>query len=203
MAMGFPFSLAGLGAGQKKPPSLFERILAGAQNPLVGIGLGAIGDLISTGSERRRLEELRASMTNALGPLEAEARGARFGLSKSEGGIAQAATDSTLGSLASRGVLQSSFAPGEVAQAVAPAELHRQGRLQETETQLAAAKQQIAGATSLPGYGAAFGGALGDVGGFLALRGGVEEGRKRGRRNRVESLLDLIGSGTEEGEFTE
>ncbi len=187
-------SLGMFGQGAQKKLSLFERLIAGSANPLVGIGLSTIGSLIETGSERRRLEELRATMTNALGPLEAEARGARFGLSKTEGSLAQGATESTLGDLASRGVLQSSFAPGEVAQAVAPAELHRQGRLQETERELAAAKTQIAGATSLPGYGAAFGEGLGEVGGFLALRGGVEEGRKRGRRNRMESLLDLIGT---------
>lgn len=190
--MAFPL-LASLGGGQKKKPSLFDRILGAASNPLVGIGLGALGDVFETGSERRRLEELRASLTNALGPLEAEARGARFGLSKTEGSLAQSATESTLGSLASRGVLQSSFAPGEVASAVAPFELRRQERLQDTERQLASAKAQIAGETSLPGFGAAFGTALGDVGGFLALRGGVEEGRKRGRRSRLERLLDIAG----------
>jgi hypothetical protein len=193
-----PYGFSAIGGSAGKQPSLLERLLGGLSGggPL-GIGVSLLGGLIQTGSERRRLEELRKASENALKPLEAEAAGARFGLSQTEGNLAQGATESTLGSLASRGVLQSSFAPGEVAQAVAPVELHRQERLMGLERDIAAGKKAIAGETSLPGFGAAAGGALGDIGGFLALRGGVEEGRKRGKKSRTDRLLDLLDQSEE------
>lgn len=176
-----------------KRPSLFERLLGSLSNPtLAGIGLQTLGGLISTRSERRRQRELREQSLGALEPLETERRQLAFGPSMSEGRMIQGETSRTLADLSSRGVLDSSFAASDVAGAVAPFEAQRKRELQSVDQQLAAAKQAIAQGTSLPGFGAAFGGALGDIGGFLALRGGVEEGRKRGKKSRTDRLLDLM-----------
>ena len=173
----------------------FLQMLLGS-NPVgfgVGAGLQTIGNLLGVRSERRRLEELRAKLEETLKPEQARLNQAQFGLSQSEGALAQSAERSTLSDLANRGVLESSGAPAEVAQAVAPFELRRQETIRGTERSLAAARQAIAGETSLPGYGGAFGEGLGQIGGFLALRQGVEEGKRRGRNMRLERLLDLMG----------
>jgi hypothetical protein len=165
----------------------------------VGFGIGAgvdlIGSLLGVRSERRRLEELRAEFEEAQKPLETALETRKTGLSQTEGKLAEGATTGALTDLASRNVLESSFAPGEVLRETAPLELRRQESVQGLERELAASRMAIAGATSLPGYGAAVGGTLGDVGEFLALRGGRDEGRERSRRlmqEKLDSLLELL-----------
>jgi hypothetical protein len=163
--------------------------------PVGGFGLDLIGSLLETRSERRRLEELRGALTDTLKPQEASLEMRKTGLSQTEGRVAEGATTGALTDLANRNVLDSSFAPGEVAMATAPLELRRQTDIDTKEKEIAGAKQQIAALTSVPGYGAAFGGTFGDVGEFLALRGGREEGQQRSRRlleEKLDSLLELM-----------
>lgn len=159
-------------------------------------GLQALGGAITGYSARRAAEKRRRRRLKALEPVEAQIQQMGFGPSQSEGRIEQAVTNRTLRSLARRGVLQSSFAPGEVAAAVAPIEEQRQARLQDARFRLAAAKEAIEADTDIPGTGAIFGETLGDVGGFLALRAGIEDAR-RANKEQLELLKSLFQQGTD------
>jgi hypothetical protein len=163
-----------------------EGAKGGALSFLGGLGIpGAIGStllgsLLSVGSERERRKKLKEQYDLAIQPLRDRFSTANVGLSAAEGGLLRSTTDRTLTSLASRGVLDSSIAAGEVAGAVAPIEAAAAGRRDSLAERLASAQFQIAENTSAPGYAGAVGGALGDIGGFLGLLEGVKRGYRGG-----------------------
>ncbi len=168
-------------------------MLGSIGGPGVGLGLGLLGNILGTRSERNRLEKMRAELETSLNPVEANLQGKQFGPSQSEGRVTQGITQSTLSDLSNRGVLDSSFAAPQVAQAVAPLELQRQQDIQQGTRDLAAARMQVKGATSLPGYGEAFGQTLGDFGELAALQAGRSEGRKRAQgrqRDRIRGQIE-------------
>lgn len=165
--------------------------------PAQALALYGASNLLSTFSARRQAKEEEKRRRAALAPLQAQRSQLGFGLTETQGNLAQAAERRSLGSLARRGVLSSSTAPGEVAAAVAPIEEQRQARLQDLDMRIASAHEQIAAETTPSGYGAAFGNALGEVGSFLALRAGMEAGRKRNQDflQVLERLLQEEGPG--------
>lgn len=138
----------------------------------VAFGANLLSGLIGTAGARKRARRLRQEQLMALSPLEALLTQQNFGAGQAESDITTAVTRRTLGSLGARGVLNSSMAPGEVAQAVAPIEERRQARRQSLAERLAAARQAIYAGTQQPGYEEAFAGTLGEFGGLAALLSG-------------------------------
>lgn len=143
---------------------------------LVGIGLGAnlLGGLASGSAERKRLKKQREEALTALRPLEALLKQRKMGLTESEGALAR-----RLGGQATRGVAArlgttntTALAPA-VFEAVAPIDLQRERDIMGLTQALTEAKLGIAGIPEGPGFWDAFGGALGDVGGLLALTAGM------------------------------
>lgn len=124
------------------------------------------------------MRDLRARLFASLSPLEALYQTRRLGPSQTEGDIMSAVTQRTLGGLAERGVLQSSVTAPAVAAAVAPIENQRQQRVQGLLERLVAARQSILEGTQAPGYGAAFGEALGQGGDLLAYLAGQQYGNR-------------------------
>ena len=176
-------------------PGLDKKSAAGGAGSLIGgffggpagaIGGGllaqTLGGLLKTNSERKRLEDLRAKLEEAILPLKQQAMNLRFGGSQASGSLTRRVTNNTLTDLGSRNVLDSSFAAPAVAEAVAPIEAAETDRRLASEERLAAAKFAIAEGTSLPGFGSAFGGALDDTGGLLALFGGLKASGLFGKR---------------------
>ena len=161
---------------------------------LLAIAGGAqlLGGIFKTQSERSRLQDLRGQLEAAIAPLEADARGRRFGSSQSTGSLTRRVTRNTLEGLGERGVLDSSFAAPAVAEAVAPIEAAETGRRLQSEERIASAKFAIAEGTSLPGFGSAFGGALEDLGSFLSL----QAGRQAGKGAREKTALDKFAEDT-------
>jgi len=166
--------------------------------PLLAIAIGAnlAGSLLSTVGERQRLQELARKQHEAIQPLKDRFTTAQTGLSSSEGSLVQGATDRTLRGLASSGVIDSSISAGSVAGAVAPVQAQAADRRDRLAQSLASAQFQIAGNEALPGYAEAFGGSLGEIGGFLALMEGIKQGRGAvdGRQGKdLQDLKDLFG----------
>ena len=166
----------------------------------LGIGFGAqlVGGIVRTASERARLTALRADLEKAIQPLEAEAKGRRFGMSAGAGSLTRRVTRGTLTGLSERNVLDSSIAGAEVAERVAPIEAAETARRLQSEERLAAAKTAIATGTSLPGYGMAFGGAMEDAGGLMALRSGMMYGEQARKTSNATSDMayqeNLLGN---------
>ncbi len=128
------------------------------------------GNLLKTASSRRSLADRRKRELAALEPARRQLQALNFGATASEGALFKAVERKSLASLGRRGVIRGSTAPSEVAQALAPVESQFQQRREDLSFGLAAATARIEGDTELPGFGAAFGGTLGDAGSFLALR---------------------------------
>lgn len=145
---------------------------------LAGIALGAnIGStLLGLGAEKARAERMEAAFLREAVKQERINAASQFsGFTQSEGNLADAVTSRTLSSLANRGILQSSISPGAVARAVAPIEERRQRRIERQRER--AQNLRLGAATagaSAPGFGDFLGGALGEVGGFLALKAGQQ-----------------------------
>lgn len=139
------------------------------------------------------MKKLRADLLGYLQPLESALTTQQYGLSQSEGRVAQGVTQSTLQGLANRGVLQSSYSAPAVAQAVAPIEQRHQENLLDLLRSITAAKTQIAEGTSLPGYGGAFGESFGQGGDLLAYLAGRKYGGGAGGGGPATSIQGLIG----------
>ncbi|OGR91853.1 MAG: hypothetical protein A2V88_14545 [Elusimicrobia bacterium RBG_16_66_12] len=158
--------------------SMAGMALGGPAGGGVAIGAGLVGGLLKMRSQRARIRKLQKARENALRQLEARQSTLEFGPSQSEGNILRGETQGALSSLASRGILGSNIAAGEVSRAIAPAEAMMQQRRDLGAERLFAARTQVAEGGEMPGYGEAFGGALEQGGELLALMAGQRERRK-------------------------
>lgn len=188
----------------------FEELLgiggaaAGAIGGPIGIGI-AVGANLASGllrvrSQRARQRKLRTARLEAIRPLEGLLRATQYGPTLAESAAREQAGTQARQDLSSRGLLESSVAPGQVAAATAPFDMLRENRQQLLTQNLVAAKEAIAQDTQLPGFGEAFAGTLGEVGGLAAQYAGGQFERRRldpQRRRLAERLhmLDLMMQG--------
>ena len=161
--------------------------------PLQEIAIGAqlASTLFGLGAERAARKRRERALLNAAERAERRATQAELG-GQSLITQQQSSVRSTLGDLASRGVLDSSFAAPEIAAAAAPFEAARQSQVDTLEQR--AEDLRLAAATegaAAPGFSDFAGGILGDVGGFAALRAGQREQAQRGEEffSRLERIF--------------
>lgn len=163
----------------------------------IGIGLGAnlLGGLLKSRGEKRRLKKIQQARLAALQPLEALLKSRQFGPSQSEGNIMQMVTQQTIGDLQQRGMINSSVAAPQIAQAVAPIEEQRQRRTQGLMERIAAEKSSIATDTAAPGWEDALGDSLGQLGGYATMISARNDARKQRdieRQQETEQMKMLI-----------
>jgi len=168
--------------------------------PMTGLSVGAnlLGSLLSIYGERKRRREMAGLQREALRPLEDRMATLSFGPSEAEGGLMRGVVDRTIRGLADRGMLDSNIAAGEIAGAIAPVQAQGASERRGLERDIASAKFQIAATEAAPGYSEAFGGALGETGGFLALMEGIRQGGSRTSRTREQQLRDLFDLNNDE-----
>ncbi len=158
-------------------------------------GAKLLSDLFDISGERARRRRAAARyQREVIAPLESRQSQERFAPYESQGRSMEGAVNQTLGQLAGRGVLSSTFAGPAVATAVAPYQAERRRSLDELSIRRAAAGQELADIEGgAPGYGQAFAGLLGETGGVLAM----ESGRKNALQMRRTSTMDFLKTAAE------
>ena len=139
------------------------------------IGARTIGGLFETGSERRRLERLRAELLREINKREAFLKFRAGVPGENFGNLLNRTLRRTRLSLAAGGLAgEGTVGPAALAEATAPLVADENAELRRMSEALFSARMNVMSNTSLPGYGSAFGQAFGDTSdilGFLAGQG--------------------------------
>lgn len=141
---------------------------------LAGLSIGAnlASGLVGTFSERARIRKLRRELQANLRQYEDQRRARAAGLSQGEGALLQSVAAQTMAQGAQRGTLRSTFTAAAMNRNMAPILRQRELDIQDMDQRILAMKQAIAQNTSMPGYGAAFAGMLGEAGDIASQKAG-------------------------------
>jgi hypothetical protein len=161
---------------------------------LIGLGSNLLSTAFGIGAERRRIEILSRAFDEAAGDVEREIGAREFAPTEAEAGVIRGAQRRTLSQLSQRGVIESSFAPAEVAEAGSEIELLRAQDIDEKKREARGLRLASAAVQSgAPGFEDFLGAQFGEVGGTLASLGGRRQAARE-REIMLKRLERLLGS---------